>query len=37
MFMNNVGELVHARELRLAIYHGGVEPQLRKVLSQIEE
>jgi hypothetical protein len=29
--MNNVGELVRARELRLAIYHGGVEPQLRKV------
>lgn len=31
-FMNNVGELVRARELRLAIYHGGVEPQLRKVV-----
>ena len=31
-FMNNVGELVRARELRLAIYYGGVEPQLRKVV-----
>ena len=31
-FMNNVGELVRARELRLAIYHGGVESQLRKVV-----
>ena len=30
--MNNIGELVRARELRLAIYHGGVEPQLRKVV-----
>ena len=31
-YMNNVGELIRARELRLAIYNGGIEPQLRKVV-----
>lgn len=31
-FLDNVGELVRPRELRLVIYHGGVEPQLRKVV-----
>ena len=30
--MNNVGEVIRARELRLAVYHGGVEPALRKVV-----
>ena len=31
-FLDNVGELVSPRELRLVIYQGGVEPQLRKVV-----
>ena len=30
--MDNVGELVRPRELRLVVYRGGVEPQLRKVV-----
>lgn len=31
-FLDNVGELVRPRELRLMVYKGGVEPQLRKVV-----
>ena len=31
-FLDNVGELVSPRELRLVIYQGGIEPQLRKVV-----
>ena len=31
-FLDNVGELVRPRELRIEIYKGGVEPQLRKVV-----
>ena len=31
-FLDNVGELVRPRELRLVVYRGGVEPQLRKVV-----
>ena len=30
-FLDNVGELISPRELRLVIYQGGIEPQLRKV------
>jgi len=30
-FLDNVGELVRPRELRIVVYKGGVEPQLRKV------
>ena len=30
-FLNKVGEVVKPREFRLAVYQGGVEPQLRKV------
>merc|ERR1719412_1142711 len=31
-FLDNVGELVRPRELRIVVYKGGVEPQLRKVV-----
>ena len=31
-FLDNVGELISPRELRLVIYQGGIEPQLRKVV-----
>ena len=31
-FLDNVGELVRPRELRIVIYKGGVEPALRKVV-----
>ena len=31
-FLDGVGELNRPRELRLAVYQGGVEPQLRKVV-----
>ena len=30
--MDNVGELVRPRELRIVVYKGGVEPALRKVV-----
>ncbi|KAJ8370144.1 hypothetical protein SKAU_G00101720 [Synaphobranchus kaupii] len=31
-FLNSQGQLCHPEELRLRIYHGGVEPSLRKVV-----
>uniref|UniRef100_A0A0K2TQC7 TBC1 domain family member 25like [Nasonia vitripennis] n=1 Tax=Lepeophtheirus salmonis TaxID=72036 RepID=A0A0K2TQC7_LEPSM len=31
-FKDGVGELTHPRELRLAVYQGGIEPPLRKVV-----
>ena len=31
-FLDNVGELISPRELRLVIYQAGIEPQLRKVV-----
>uniref|UniRef100_A0A0P4WA70 Rab-GAP TBC domain-containing protein n=1 Tax=Scylla olivacea TaxID=85551 RepID=A0A0P4WA70_SCYOL len=30
--LNGVGQLAHPKELRLCVYHGGLEPSLRKVV-----
>lgn len=30
-YLNELGQLTRPEELRLRIYHGGVEPSLRKV------
>lgn len=34
-YLNGQGQLTRPEELRLRIYHGGVEPSLRKVLDLI--
>lgn len=34
-YLNGQGQLTRPEELRLRIYHGGVEPSLRKVFLQL--